>query len=66
MTDSDFDEIWCADLISRKNIIPKFFDILDQRGQNYGSVNFEQNGLTRFGQTLISQLVWDLETSSIY
>jgi len=61
LTDSDFDEIWCVELLSR--II---FDFLDQHGPNYGSVNFERNGPTRFGETLISPLVSDLETSALY
>jgi len=43
-----FDEIRCVYLSSWKQIFPKF---LEQHGSNYGSVNFDRNGQTRFGQT---------------
>ena len=49
MTNSDFDEIWSVDLIWKK-IIPDIVDILNQRGLNYGSVNF----LTQLPQTPVS------------
>src|SRR6218665_2937573 len=34
-------------------------------GPKYGSLNFDQNALTNTGQSVISQVIWDLD-SDIY
>jgi len=35
-------------------------------GPKYGSLNFDQNALTDTGQSIISQLLWDLDRWYIY
>ena len=66
MTISDFDEILYGGCRSRKKNIPKILDFLVAYGSKYGSVNFDLYASTRDGQMLISQLLWDLQSSSWY
>ena len=50
-----------------KKIDPYFyFYFFDPRGPRCGSLNFDRNAPTHSGQTLISPLLWDLQTPSLY
>jgi len=47
MTDSDFDETWCVDLLLGI-FFPKIVDFFYQHGPNYGSENFVRNASDPF------------------
>ena len=66
MTIFNLDEIWWVCSRPWKKIIPKILDFLVKCSPKYRSTKFGQNAPTRTGQDLISQLLWDLQSSSLY
>jgi len=72
-------KIWHVWLRVWQNLVCWFITVNKNYSQNFrffgpsrsklwvrDSGKFDRNGPTRMGQKFISQLVWDLETSSIY
>ena len=66
MTTSDFHKILWGGNWQWKKIPPNFSKFLVNHGPKAGSSNFDLSATTFKGQTVVSQLLWDLQSSSLH
>jgi len=66
MTVFDFLENWYSLRFLREKSFLKILDFLVDRSSRYGSTKIDRNATTRTGQTLVSQLLWELQHSILY